>query len=194
MTGRKFSARTLDPGALKSFAHPLRLRMYEELERSGPSTATQLAARLGENTGATSYHLRELARHGMIEQAEGLGRGKERYWRIVPGGFSYGSAGAGDDEETKGALQALVDDLLRQRAEELARWTREHDPGSAWTAAGGLGRRALRLTPEETAEMRDAVLGILQTYRTMSDEREMGRPAPGTARVIVHFDVLPQEP
>ncbi|GAA3148079.1 helix-turn-helix domain-containing protein [Nonomuraea salmonea] len=84
MTSKRYSARTLDANALKSFAHPLRLRIYELLDEHGPSTATRLAALLGQNTGATSYHLRELARHGMIEVVAGMGRGKEKYWRITP--------------------------------------------------------------------------------------------------------------
>ena len=73
MEGKSFSARTLDAHALKSFAHPTRLRLYELLDEHGPSTATRLAERLRENTGVTSYHLRELAKHGMIEQVPGLG-------------------------------------------------------------------------------------------------------------------------
>ena len=94
MQSKHFSARELDANALKSFAHPLRLRIYELLDEHGPSTATRLAGLLGQNTGATSYHLRELARHGMIETVPELGKGKEKYWRIVPGGFSYGDPSA----------------------------------------------------------------------------------------------------
>ncbi|NRQ33992.1 helix-turn-helix transcriptional regulator [Nonomuraea sp. NN258] len=199
------SARTLDANALKSFAHPLRLRIYELIDVYGPSTATRLAGLLGQNTGATSYHLRELARHGMIEVAEGLGRGKEKYWRVVPGGFSYG---APDDPEAAGALQVLLDDLLRQRAAELARWREEeaHTPDE-WVQASLLARRSLRLTPAETTAMRDEVLEVLQRYRELSDARDQAAqdpspdPSPDPSqdpsqhpslgRVVVHFDVLP---
>ena len=47
-----------DATALKALAHPVRLRMLGMLRVDGPATATQLAARLGLNSGATSYHLR----------------------------------------------------------------------------------------------------------------------------------------
>ncbi|HET6706615.1 winged helix-turn-helix domain-containing protein, partial [Amycolatopsis sp.] len=53
----------LDPDALKAVTHPLRRRILGVLS-AGPATATKLAQALGENTGATSYHLRELARFG----------------------------------------------------------------------------------------------------------------------------------
>ncbi|MDA0637567.1 helix-turn-helix domain-containing protein [Nonomuraea sp. MCN248] len=191
MDRKSYSARTLDPGALKSFAHPLRLRLYELLEERGPATATQLAGLVGENTGATSYHLRELARHRMIEVVPGMGRGKEKYWRVTPGGFSYGDADP--DPEAARALEFLLDDLVRQRGAELSRWREEErDTPQEWVRASGLGRRALRLTPEETTAMRDAVFAVLEDYRALSDSRLPASAAdPGFGHVVVHFDVFP---
>ncbi|UBU17076.1 ArsR/SmtB family transcription factor [Nonomuraea gerenzanensis] len=184
---KSFSARTLDANALKSFAHPLRLRIYELLDEHGPSTATGLAALLGQNTGATSYHLRELAKHGMIEVVAGMGRGKEKYWRVVPGGFSYGEARPADPE-VAGALDYLLDDLVRTRGAELSRWRAESETApEEWVQASVYGRRSLRLTPEETASMRDQVFEVLERYRALSDTREND----STGHVIVHFDVLP---
>ncbi|GAA2206945.1 helix-turn-helix domain-containing protein [Nonomuraea monospora] len=184
---KSFSARTLDANALKSFAHPLRLRIYELLDEHGPSTATGLAARLGQNTGATSYHLRELAKHGMIEVVAGMGRGKEKYWRITPGGYSYGEARPADPE-VAGALDYLLDDLVRTRGAELSRWREESATApEEWVQASAYGRRSLRLTPEETALMRDQVFEVLERYRALSDTRE----DESTGHVIVHFDVLP---
>ncbi|MCF6472906.1 winged helix-turn-helix transcriptional regulator [Nonomuraea sp. MG754425] len=191
---KSFSARTLDANALKSFAHPLRLRIYELLDEHGPSTATRLAGLLGQNTGATSYHLRELAKHGMIEVVAGMGRGKEKYWRIVPGGHSFADARP-TDPETAAALEYLLDDLVRSRGTELSRWRRESATApDEWVQAGVYGRRSLRLTPEETARMRDQVFEVLERYRTLSDgrehDREQGRGGP-LGHVVVHFDVLP---
>ncbi|MER6947691.1 helix-turn-helix domain-containing protein [Nonomuraea sp. NPDC000554] len=192
MRSKSYSARTLDANALKSFAHPLRLRIYELLEEHGPSTATRLAGLLGQNTGATSYHLRELARHEMIEVAPELGKGKEKYWRIVPGGFSYGEPPPGD-AETAGAVEFLLDDLVRQRGAELARW-REESAGTPaeWVAASGFGRRSVRLTAAETTRMRDEVFEVLERYRALADGRELESPGdPSTEHVVVHFDVFP---
>ncbi|MGW0193557.1 ArsR/SmtB family transcription factor [Nonomuraea sp. NPDC003201] len=193
MQSKSFSARTLDANALKSFAHPLRLRIYELLDEHGPSTATKLAALLGQNTGATSYHLRELAGHGMIEVVPGMGRGKEKYWRITPGGFSFGEPGS--DPETASAMEFLLDDLVRQRGAELARWREEEARApEEWVRASGYGRRSLRLTPEESAALRDEVFEVLERYRALSDRREIASPDsrdPSTGRVVIHFDVLP---
>ncbi len=62
-------------------AHPERLRMLGLLRIEGPATATGLADRLGLNFGATSYHLRQLAKHGFIAEADDLGTKRERWWR-----------------------------------------------------------------------------------------------------------------
>ena len=194
MQSKRFSARTLDANALKSFAHPLRLRIYELLDEHGPSTATKLGALVGQNTGATSYHLRELAKHGMIEVAPEMGRGKEKFWRIVPGGFTYGETPP--EPEAAEALELLLDDLVRQRGAELARWRDESSAApEEWVQAGTFGRRSLRLTAAETGEMRDAVFEVLERYRAMSDRRERESAAesrdPSIGHVVVHFDVLP---
>ncbi|MFG1961199.1 ArsR/SmtB family transcription factor [Nonomuraea sp. NPDC049028] len=197
MESKHYSARALDANALKSFAHPLRLRIYELLDEHGPSTATRLAGLLGQNTGATSYHLRELARHSMIETVPELGKGKEKYWRIVPGGFSYGdpSTDPSADAETVDAFARLIDDLIRQRGAELARWREEEaTTPEEWVRASGFGRRSMRLTVAETTRMREEVFEVLERYRAVADRRDLespGAPDSATGRVVVHFDVLP---
>ena len=72
----------LDAAALKVLAHPLRSRLLSALRRGGPATATELAARLSTNTGATSYHLRKLESVGLVADT-GEGEGKRRLWRAA---------------------------------------------------------------------------------------------------------------
>ena len=70
----------LDAQAVKVLAHPLRSRLLSALRSGGPANATDLAQRLGTNTGATSYHLRKLASVALVEET-GEGHGRERPWR-----------------------------------------------------------------------------------------------------------------
>jgi len=70
----------LSRSALWAMAHPLRFRIWELL-REGPATASQVGRRLGESRGSASYHLRILARAGMIAEDESLGTRRERWWR-----------------------------------------------------------------------------------------------------------------
>ena len=52
--------------ALRALAHPLRVQLFSALTSFGPATASALAARLGESSGSTSYHLRQLEKHGFV--------------------------------------------------------------------------------------------------------------------------------
>src|SRR3712207_7836256 len=51
------------------------------LRSEGPSTASKLGQRLGESSGSTSYHLRQLAALGFVEEVPGQGTARERWWR-----------------------------------------------------------------------------------------------------------------
>ena len=69
--------------ALRALSHPTRLKMLGMLRSDGPATSTTLAARLGLNTGQTSYHLRQLSQHGFIVDDHERGNGRERWWRAA---------------------------------------------------------------------------------------------------------------
>jgi len=60
----------------------MRWRLVEELHFAGPATATELAERVGESPANCSWHLRQLAKYGFVEEAPG-GRGRQRPWQIV---------------------------------------------------------------------------------------------------------------
>lgn len=72
---------TPDVTQLRALTHPVRMRILGLLRTLGPATASQVARRLGLNSGATSYHLRQLAEHGFVEEASDLGNNRERWWR-----------------------------------------------------------------------------------------------------------------
>src|SRR4051794_39958954 len=60
----------LDAASLKALAHPLRVQILRLLELREQMSVTSLAVELGETTGAISYHLRQLARHGLVEEGQ----------------------------------------------------------------------------------------------------------------------------
>jgi DNA-binding transcriptional ArsR family regulator len=178
----------LDASALKGLAHPVRLRLLELLEHHGPATATQLAAQIGENTGSTSYHLRRLARHGLIEDIPERGKGKERWWRSRAFGFD------GDlfrrDPKTAEATEFVLAEMIRQRGAELTRWLEEsRTTPRPWIEAGIQSHTALRLTREELADIVREVSQILDAHQERARERD--EETPDTARVIIHFDAFP---
>ena len=83
-----FIERTLDMESLKALAHPLRVRILDVLSTYGQFTASGLAERLSESSGATSYHLRQLEKHGFVREVAGKGTARERWWERVPGGIN----------------------------------------------------------------------------------------------------------
>jgi len=182
--------RRVDAAALKALAHPLRVDMFDRLAMLGPATASQLAEALGESSGATSYHLRQLARHGFIEEDVERGNAKERYWRIVPGGvtmdptdFDEGSA-----EYEAGTLIArqMTEQRYRHADAFLRRGAREFGP--EWVAASALMSARATMTAAElgatSEEIAAAIDAILERFR--------GRDAvPGARPVVLHFNAFP---
>src|SRR5215469_16976993 len=89
------SVRLTDPRALRAYAHPTRLALVALLRRDGPQTATQAAKALGESVPSCSFHLRQMAKYGLVEQAPG-GRGREKPWRATAMFTDWDSAGPHD--------------------------------------------------------------------------------------------------
>src|ERR1700690_1369550 len=87
-----------DASTLRALTHPIRLQLIELLKVAGPLTATEAGERIGESPTTCSFHLRQLAKYGFVEEAGG-GRGRARPWRITSIGFQL--AGAHDDPETE---------------------------------------------------------------------------------------------
>jgi len=188
----------LDGAALKAFAHPLRTRLYAELEQAGPATSAQLAARVGDSRGSTSYHLRQLARHGLLEEVPGRGSAKERWWRTRPGGYAFNGDLLRRQPETARAAEVLIEDFVQQRSEELARWARESRAmPHEWVQASINARTVVSLTREELAELVSRVRAVVDDYRPHEPQTGQHSDSQRTdadghrARVVVTFDALP---
>src|SRR5829696_6084003 len=87
--------RVTDIDALRTLAHPVRYRILGHLMAVGPQTASECAAVVGETPSNCSYHLRELARFGLVERVDDApADGRERPWRSTATGWEFR---AGDD-------------------------------------------------------------------------------------------------
>ena len=72
-----------EPKVWRALGHPLRNQMRELLAQQGPATSTSIAKALGLTTGTTSYHLRQLADAGLIQDDPDRPSGRERWWRAI---------------------------------------------------------------------------------------------------------------
>src|ERR1700722_13537056 len=93
-----------DPRALRAYAHPIRLQLVGLLRAHGPKTATQAAAAIDQSVANCSFHLRQLAKYGLVEEAGG-GHGREKPWRATAMSTAWDSTGM--DPETAAASEAL---------------------------------------------------------------------------------------
>jgi DNA-binding transcriptional ArsR family regulator len=179
----------LDLSALKALSHPLRVRMYELLADRGAATASQLAGTLGESSGTTSYHLRVLARHGLIEEDTERGDRRDRWWRVRPGGYQVDARRFRDDPAAAPVLEAAAGQLWQQAARQLETWYRTATAwDEAWIGASASTTVRLTATPAELAALRDEVVAVLERHRDRLGDREA---PPDATRVVAQFHAFP---
>jgi DNA-binding transcriptional ArsR family regulator len=179
----------VDARSLRGLAHPLRVRLMELLWLDGPDTATGLAARVGESTGTTSYHLRQLAEHGFIEDDPSRGTKRERWWRYRPAGMTLAAADFIDDPDLRGPLSVYLHESLNQLYQRIARFLAE-DWGREWYEVAAASDWNLRLRPAELAALNDEVTAVVARYRETHDA-ERAEPREGDEHVVVQLQSFP---
>ncbi|MCP2262515.1 Helix-turn-helix domain-containing protein [Streptoalloteichus tenebrarius] len=154
-------SKKLDARSLRGLAHPLRVRVLGLLRVDGPATGAMLAARLGEDRGNISWHLRQLAEHGFITEERDRGTKRERWWRAV---HQYTELPLHDfvhDPEVREPLAqylraALELDFRRAAAFSLDDWP---DP---WQEAVEFAGWRLRLSPQRLKEVLAEITATLE--------------------------------
>lgn len=154
-----------DPRELRALAHPLRMAIVEQLSVHGPATATELSELLDESPANCSWHLRKLAEHGFVEEAEG-GKGRQRPWQMATIGFSSGPEGMGPDEAR--AQAALIESWLDRQYDrhQAANRSAVYEDDGEWTKeAVWSSDSVLWLTTDEFAMLRADIEELLQRHR-----------------------------
>lgn len=177
-----------DPTALKALAHPVRLRMLGMLRVDGPATATQLAVRLGLNSGATSYHLRQLAQYGFIEEKPGPSR-RDRWWRASHELTSVLETDAEGAELDAGV--AFSQAALSLQVGQMQRAVEEYPELPApWRKASTTSDVIIPLTAEQAEALTRRLTDIM--LDAMRDAPLLGEPLPpGTAPFTIMLHAFP---
>ncbi|MCA0436755.1 MAG: helix-turn-helix domain-containing protein [Austwickia sp.] len=171
----------VDAAALRTLAHPLRARLLAELRSLGPATATELAASLATNTGATSYHLRRLEEVGLVGDT-GQGRGRRRVWEARTADREV----VADDEDAEAAADWLARDYVQHFAGKAQDWIgRAGQWSPTWQDASGLDDRLVLVTDEQLAALRADVDEVLARYR------RVGAGNPQAKRVTFYTCAFP---
>lgn len=181
----------LDPHNLRGLAHPLRVRLLGLLRVDGPSTATKLAERVGQSSGATSYHLRQLAAHGfVVEDADQAGSGRERWWKAMslrtelPGSTVREASG-----EAEGFLRAVAAEHFQQVDAFLAELP---TIPAAWDEGWAINDGLLRLTPAEARRLLRDLGAVVRSYRQDVGAAAADDAPDGAERVAIQVQLLPR--
>ncbi len=178
-----------DVRTLRAIAHPLRTRLLALLRLEGPATATELARRTGESSGATSYHLRQLARYGFVEEAAPRA-GRERRWRASHRVTSWQPADFMADHEALEVSDTIERRQVRRGVAQFESWMANRSRSDAdWLRVAGVTDDVIRLTPSQARALTDETLELWRRYRSAPPPARDERPA----LVALQLQMLPFE-
>lgn len=180
--------RTLDSGALKALAHPLRVRIFDILASRGPQTASSLAELVGETSGSTSYHLRALAAHDLIREVEGRGTARERWWERPRGRIDMPGPDETMSPSSRAAAQIVTSEFFRLRHETLmAHLNRpESEVPEEWRDVGVTMTTHLDMTAAQVLEFRQELDALVES----AIQRFRGQTGPDVRRVSLRAEIF----
>lgn len=179
-----------DAQTMRALSHPVRIALIEMLILEGPMTATEIGERIGESPTTCSFHLRQLAKYGFVEEAGG-GKGRARPWRMTSRGISIKGHG---DPEAELAADVLAGIWRERVIDRYQTWlnTKVAYPRE-WREAAGESEFVFYLTAEELKELRDDVQRLLgpRAEERLSDP---SRRPPGSVPVEMVWLSYPLSP
>ncbi|MET8485320.1 helix-turn-helix domain-containing protein [Streptomyces tendae] len=182
-----------DLGTLKALAHPLRMQLYRGLCVARTATASQLAEQVDEAVSLVSYHLRKLAEHGLVEQADPQSAdGRERWWQPASDVVTIRDENFRDAPERAAAHLAATRLFHQQRADMYRRYLDERPTwGPEWNSAAPDNESLLRLTPADLKELGEELLALAKKYDERGRAAEAAGDTEGRENVALHVYGFP---
>ena len=153
-----------DPRVLRAIAHPTRNRVLHEVAAAGSLRAADVARRIDIPANQASFHLRQLAKYGLVEEDPDAARDRrDRVWRLVdPDGLRFRTA---DVLARPGGREAYA--VFRRNAVEWGRHLLERalTPSEDGERGRSVSEWALLLTPAEAAELMEEVAAVVERRR-----------------------------
>src|SRR4051794_34552856 len=172
-----------DPKAMRALAHPVRLALLEALTDAGALTATEAGERVGESPANASFHLRQLAKYGFVEEAEG-GTGRRRPWKLRHLGMRW--TDVQDDAEAASAARGLSRVVQARYFERAQRSLEEgYSLPPRWRAATGVNQMRLYLTADELEALNEEFVKLL-----LERHPDRRTPSPGQPPDAERVEIL----
>jgi len=179
----------LEPSRLKALAHPLRTQLLDALTAYGPATASALGERLGESSGATSYHLRQLEKAGFVREDASRGSARERWWERVPQSISVDLTDLPQDSAERVAGAMIVAEWERTRRRRMDDFTARGERllSRDWLTASNLVSMNMWLTSAQLRELNAELTDVAERYKA----RYRGQSGEGVRSVEVDLNLFP---
>jgi predicted ArsR family transcriptional regulator len=177
---------------MRALAHPLKWALMEVLLVEGSATSTRCAEVVGDTQANCSFHLRQLARYGLVEEAPTSSK-RDRPWRLTSTDQSWSPVQP--DETRSRAAAELERVFIQHEMAKLMRWERSsHTYSEAWRRAALRTGAQTWLTETELAALAEQISDLMFTYR---DRAEDPSKRPKGSRPVRLFAVgypLPENP
>ena len=183
--------RVTDASTLRALSHPLRIQLMEALGMHGTMTATQVGELIGESPTTCSFHLRQLAKHGFVEEAGG-GKGRARPWRMAT--ESLHLTATPGDAESELAAEALGRLIADRQASRYRTWRdTRHSYPAEWVKAATNAEYLIYMTAAELQKLNEDIAKLIDSRFEYRYSRPEERP-PGALPVELHLTNYPVAP
>jgi DNA-binding transcriptional ArsR family regulator len=164
-----------DPRVLRALAHPVRTRILDELEASGPVRAADIARELGIPANQASFHLRQLAKYGLVEEAPEEARDRrDRVWKAAAGsGLTVNLAELSDSPGGRAAVHVFRTNKLAWMRHVVERAFATGVPRGSGVFA--TSDHALKLTDDEAHQLRQEIDELVEAWATRTRGRDPER-------------------
>ncbi|WEG08285.1 helix-turn-helix domain-containing protein [Microbacterium horticulturae] len=150
-----------DLAQMRALVHPARWTVLQALYDGDPLTATQAAELTGLTPSAMSYHLKQLAKMGLIERAPKTDDGRERPWVARGGGLRMSA----QPDEFVGGI--MMRHLMTALTKVVAAPPPKDPEERPWPA--GYSQMRMRISKERRKEMLERLQAILDEYDEVED-------------------------
>ncbi|MEJ7832889.1 MAG: helix-turn-helix domain-containing protein [Nocardioides sp.] len=167
-------ALTHDPTRLRAIAHPVRNRILSELSASGPLRAADVARDLDIPANQASFHLRQLAKYGLVEEDPTAARDRrDRVWRATESADM--DINLTSVEETPGGQSAIA--VFRR---SKAAWghhvvDRAYSEDREPDTVRSIIEHSLKLTKAEAEDLADEVSALIEGWADRTRGRDDAR-------------------
>jgi hypothetical protein len=182
----------VDPAAMRALAHPLKWALMDVLLVEGSATSTRCAELVGDTQANCSFHLRQLARYGLVEEAPTSSK-RDRPWRMASTDQSWSRVQP--DETRARAASELERVFIQHEMAKLMRWERSsHTYPETWRRAALRTGAQTWLTEDELAKLADQISDLMFSYRDRLDDPALRPEGSRPVRLFAVGYPLPDSP